>query len=113
MHVNSDQKRLLLLPFFHYHRLPFYRLKADNEKLYNRLFYARSKRSGHVPRSFYSAELKWTELKGALKTVETSLGTVYGMLTYIQQCGSKIREINKTSSHFKSTGFFFGTAENV
>ena len=25
------------------------------------------------------------------------------MLTYIQQCGSKIREINKTSSHFKST----------
>ena len=87
MHVNSDQKRLLLLPFFHYCRLPFYRLKADNEKLYNRLFHARSKRSGHVPRSFYSAELKWTELKGALKTVETSLGTVYGMLTYIQQCG--------------------------
>ena len=38
MHVNSDQKRLLLLPFFHYYRLPFYRLKADNEKLYNCLF---------------------------------------------------------------------------
>ena len=38
MHVNSDQKRLLLLPFFHYYRLPFYHLKADNEKLYNRLF---------------------------------------------------------------------------
>ena len=38
MHVNSDQKRLLLLPFFHYYRLPFYRMKADNEKLYNRLF---------------------------------------------------------------------------
>ena len=38
MHANSDQKRLLLLPFFHYYRLPFYRLKADNEKLYNRLF---------------------------------------------------------------------------
>ena len=34
MHVNSEQKRLLLLPFFHYYRLPFYRLKADNEKLY-------------------------------------------------------------------------------
>ena len=71
-------------------------------------FYARSKRSGHVPRAFYSAEVKWTELKGAFNTVETSLGTVYGMLTYIQQCGSKIREINKTSSHFKSTGFFLG-----
>ena len=38
MHVNSDQKRLLLLPFFHCYPLPFYRLKADNEKLYNRLF---------------------------------------------------------------------------
>ena len=32
MHVNSDQKRLLLLPFFHYYRLPFYRLKADNQR---------------------------------------------------------------------------------
>ena len=37
MHVNSVQK-LLLLPCFHYCRLPFYRLKGDNEKLYNRLF---------------------------------------------------------------------------
>ena len=69
-------------------------------------FYARSKRSGHVPRAL-TEWTEWTELKGALNTVETSLGTVYGMLTYIQQCGSKIREINKTSSHFKSTGFFF------
>lgn len=37
MHVNSDQKRLLL-PCFHYCRLPFYRLKADDGKLYIRLF---------------------------------------------------------------------------
>ena len=44
MHVNSDQKRLLLLPFFHYYRLPFYRLKVDNEKLYNRLFFTRDQR---------------------------------------------------------------------
>ena len=77
-------------------------------KSYTIAFFTRDQRSGHVPRAFYSAEVKWTELKGALNTVETSLGTVYGMLTYIQQCGSKIREINKTSSHFKSTGFFFG-----
>lgn len=37
MHVNSDQKRLLL-PCFHYCRLPIYRLKADDGKLYIRLF---------------------------------------------------------------------------
>ena len=43
MHVNSDQKRLLLLPFFHYYRLPFYRLKADNES-YTIAFFTRDQR---------------------------------------------------------------------
>ena len=44
MHVNSDQKRLLLLPFFHYYRLPFYRLKADNENEYTIAFFTRDQR---------------------------------------------------------------------
>ena len=38
MHVDFDQKLLFLLPCFRYCRLLFYRLKIDDEKLYNRPF---------------------------------------------------------------------------
>ena len=62
--VNSDSKRLSLLPCFHYCLLPFYRLKVDNESWYTiASFFATSKRTGHFPRAFYSPlvrhEVKW------------------------------------------------------
>ena len=71
-------------------------------------FDAKSKRSGHFPLAFYWAEVKW-KTEGWLEymSVETSPGTVYGMLTYIWQCGSKIREINNTSSATSKVRFFF------
>ena len=67
-------------------------------------FCATSKKSGHFLRAFYSAEVKW-KTEGKLEySWNISGDRMWSHMVCWHISGSV--DINKTSSHFKSTGFF-------